>query len=294
MEVIAVKSMNLEKTTIRIGIEKPFKLLHVTDTHICMADERDDERKQQLAVNRAKAFEGDTPGCCLEYYKQSCAFAREQGALLVHTGDLFDFVSEKHLEIAPQLLSMPDDYFMAVGNHEYSLYVGEAFEDETYKMQSFDRVQASMPRYNLRFDSRIVNGVNLIAIDNVYYDFSEQALEFLKKEAAKGLPMILFFHTPLYTPEIYDEAMNKRNQSSCGVVGVPIDLMQSYSDHRFRQQVCTPQTRRFIDYMLSLDLVKAVVAGHMHFSHESALENGVMQYVTGGQYQNIARLICVE
>ena len=289
-----MKPMNLEKNTIKIGIEKPFRILHVTDTHLCMANERDDLRKQQLAVNRAKAFEGNTPGCCMEYFKQGCDFAREQGALLVHTGDLFDFVSEKHLEIAPQLFSMTDDYFMAVGNHEYSLYVGEAFEDETYKLQSFDKVQASMPRWNLRFDSRIVNGVNLIAIDNVYYDFSAQALEFLKAEAEKGLPMILFFHTPLYTPDIYDEAMNKRHQSSCDVVGVPIELMQNYSDHRFRQQVCTPQTRKFIDYMLSLDLVKAVVAGHMHFSHESALENGVMQYVTGGQYENIARLITVE
>lgn len=289
-----MKPMNLDKTIIKIGIEKPFKLLHVTDTHICMANERDDLRKRELAVNRARAFEGDTPGCCMEYFKQGCDFAREQGAILVHTGDLFDFVSEKHLEIAPQLLSMADDYFMAVGNHEYSLYVGEAFEDETYKMQSFDKVQASMPKYDLRFASRIVNGINLIAIDNVYYDFSASALEKLKAEAEKGLPMILFFHNPLYTPELYDEVMNKRGAASCSVVGVPIERMQNYSDHRFRQQVCTPQTRKFIDYMLSLDLIKAVFAGHLHFSHESALSNGVMQYVTGGQYENIARLIAVE
>ena len=31
--------------------------------------------------------------------------------------------------------------FMAAGNHEYSLYVGEAFEDEAYKIQSFALVQ---------------------------------------------------------------------------------------------------------------------------------------------------------
>jgi len=289
-----MKPLTLEKTVIHAGAEKPFRLLHVTDTHICLANRRDDARKQELAANRAKYFDGDIPGSCLEYFRQSCAFAREQDALLVHTGDLFDFVSEAHLELAPSLMSAPDDYFMAVGNHEFSLYVGEAFEDETYKAQSFDRVQASMPRWNLRFDSRVVNGVNLIAVDNVYYDFSAYALERLKAEAEKALPMILFFHTPLYTPELYDEAMNKRGASSCGVVGVPAELMQTYSDHRFRQQVCTPQTQKFIDYMLSLDLVKAVVAGHMHYSHESALSNGVMQYVTGGQYDNIARLITVE
>lgn len=286
-----MKPLTLERTTINAGAEKPFRLLHVTDTHICLADERDDERKRELAKKRAAAFEGGIPGSCMEYFRQSCNFAREQNALLVHTGDLFDFVSEAHLEIAPKLLSLPDDYFMAVGNHEFSLYVGEAFEDETYKAQSFDRVQAAMPRYNLRFDSRIVNGVNLIAIDDVYYDFSAYALERLKAEAEKGLPMILFFHTPLYTPELYDEIINKRGAAYCSIIGVPTELMQNYDDHRFRQQVCTPQTQRFIDYMLSQPLIKAVVAGHKHFSHESPLKNGVMQYITGCQYDNIARLI---
>lgn len=289
-----MKPFTLETTVIRAGAEKPFRLLHVTDTHICLADERDDERKRNLAARRAEFFDQGIAGSCLEYFRLSCDFAREQNAMLVHTGDLFDFVSEKHLELAPQLLSMPDDYFMAVGNHEFSLYVGEAFEDETYKMQSFDRVQASMPKYDLRFASRVVNGVNLIAIDDVYYDFSARSLELLKEEAARGLPIILFFHNPLYTPELYDEIMNRRGGACCDVVGVPTELMQNYSDHRFRQQVCTPQTRRFIDYLYSLDLVKAVVAGHLHFSHESALPNGVMQYVTGGQYDNIARLITIE
>ena len=289
-----MKPMTLDKTTVRIGIEKPFKLLHVSDTHISLADERDDLRKRELADRRAGHFEAGEPGSCLEYFRQSCRFAREQGAILVHTGDLFDFVSEKHLELAPQLLSLADDYFMAVGNHEFSLYVGEAFEDETYKAQCFDRVQAAMPRYDLRFASRIVNGVNLIAIDNVYYDFSAHALNRLREEAAKGLPMLLFFHNPLYTPELYDEVMHRRGAESCSVIGVPFELMQGYSDHRFRQQVCTPQTRRFIDYMLSLKQVKAVFAGHLHFSHESALPNGVMQYVVGAQYENIARLITVE
>lgn len=289
-----MKPLSLEKTVIHAGAERPFKLLHVTDTHICLADGRDDLRKRELAARRAEIFDAGEPGSCLEYFRQSCDFAREQGALLVHTGDLFDFVSEAHLELAPQLMSLPDDCFFAVGNHEFSLYVGEAFEDETYKQQSFDRVQAALPKYDLRFASRIVSGVNLIAIDNVYYDFSALALDRLKSEAAKGLPMILFFHNPLYTPELYDEVMHNRGAGSCSVVGVPIERMQGYSDHRFRQQICTPQTRKFIDYMLSLDLVKAVVAGHLHFSHESALPSGVMQYVTGGQYDNIARLITIQ
>lgn len=289
-----MESMKIETTHLHIGLETPLKLLHVSDTHISLADEHDDARKRALSKQRAKAFEGDAPGCCMEYFRQSCDYARQEHALLVHTGDLFDFVSHAHFELAPKLLAMPEDYFMAVGNHEFSLYVGEAFEDETYKMQSFDRVQAALPKYKLRFDSRIVNGVNLVAFDNVYYDFSAAALEFLKEQNAKGLPMLLFFHNPLYTPELYEELTVCRGERCCSIIGVPIEKMQHYDDHRFRQQVCTPQTQKFIDAMLNMDSIKAVFAGHLHFSHESKLANGVPQYVVGAQYKNIARLIEID
>jgi hypothetical protein len=50
--------------------------------------------------------------------------------------------------------------------------VGEAFEDEAYKMDSMPLVQKAF-RNNLRFDSRIIGGLNLVGMDNVYYHFDE-------------------------------------------------------------------------------------------------------------------------
>lgn len=289
-----MKPMTIEKTALHLGADKPFELLHVSDTHIALADERDDLRKRRLAQARAKAFEEDTPGCSLHYFRESCRFANERGAMLVHTGDLFDFVSEKHFDMAPELMALPNDAFFAVGNHEFSLYVGEAFEDETYKAQTFDRVQAAIGTNDLRFASRVVNGVNLIAIDNSYYSFSKEALESLKQEAEKGLPILLFLHTPLYTPELYDLIINQYHVDNCALAGVPAELMEGYNDHRYRQQIATPQTKRFLDYLYQLDLLKAIFAGHLHYSHQSPLVNGVMQYVTGTQSQNIARLITID
>ena len=287
-----MKPMTLEKTVLHLGASAPFEVLHVSDTHLALADERDDLRKRELAQNRARAFEEDTPGCSLHYYKEACRFANERGAILAHTGDLFDFVSEKHFEMAPELLAMPDQALFAVGNHEFSLYVGEAFEDEKYKAQTFDRVQATIGTNDLRFASRVVNGINLIAIDDCYYDFSQYALDCLKAEAAKGLPILLFLHDPIYSPELCDTIL--RQAKDAALVGVPTEKMENYTDYRFRQQIATPQTRRFLDYLYSLNLVKAVFAGHLHFSYESALPNGVMQYVTGTQSQNIARLITID
>ena len=43
-------------TKLSLGAEKPFRLLHISDTHLCLADERDNERKNNLAEGRKKVF----------------------------------------------------------------------------------------------------------------------------------------------------------------------------------------------------------------------------------------------
>ena len=42
-------TMKLEKTTVKIGLERPVRLLHVTDSHLTLVDERDNARKHELA-----------------------------------------------------------------------------------------------------------------------------------------------------------------------------------------------------------------------------------------------------
>jgi hypothetical protein len=152
----------LTETTVDAGAQQPFRFLHVTDTHIARADEHDDQRKRELAARRAAHFEAGDSGATIEHFRNHATFANEHDAMLVHTGDLFDFVSHAHEALAPDLLSLPRNYLITVGNHEFSLYVGEAFEDSKYKARSFDRIQAMFPRYDVRFTARVVNGVNLV------------------------------------------------------------------------------------------------------------------------------------
>ena len=47
--------MTITKTRIEIGLEKPFRALHMSDNHIALADNRDDERKIKLAESRTAA-----------------------------------------------------------------------------------------------------------------------------------------------------------------------------------------------------------------------------------------------
>ena len=280
--------MNIIKTRIEIGLEKPFRALHMSDNHIALADERDDARKMELAEGRTRAFNhGKTGNVAVEEYERQLDYARAHRLPILYTGDLCDFVSYKNLDYARDTLR-DFDYFMAVGNHEFSLYVGEAFEDLPYKMKSFDLVQSYF-RNDLHFASRVMGGVNFVALDNGYYRFDADQLAQMKREIEKGLPIVLMMHNPLHTQELYDEMMTNRKQPCAYLTGTPDALMTGYDEYRFRQQQADADTMAFIDYIYTQPLIKAVLAGHLHFNYETRLPSGIMQYVTGGGYCGDAR-----
>ena len=109
--------MNITKTRIEIGLEKPFRALHMSDNHIALADERDDARKIKLAEGRTQAFNhGKTGNVAVEEYERQLDYARAHRLPILYTGDLCDFVSYKNLDYARDTLR-DFDYFMAVGNH---------------------------------------------------------------------------------------------------------------------------------------------------------------------------------
>ena len=167
--------MNIISNHIHIGASEPFCVLHISDTHLTLCDERNDERKQELALHRSQGFsrcERD-----LEFIRKK---ATEENRTVIHTGDITDFVSELNLDRVRAFCESVD-CFMSAGNHEFSLYVGEAKEDAAYRNQSLEKVQSAF-KNNIRMSSRVISGVNFVAIDNSYYLIDEEQFEFLKKE----------------------------------------------------------------------------------------------------------------
>jgi Calcineurin-like phosphoesterase. len=281
--------MFIIKTTISAKATAPFRLLHMTDNHITLADSRDDAEKMKLAKRRALIFDGENSGQSIAYFLELIAYAKENRNPILYTGDLIDFVSKKNLEYVKESLQ-GIDYLLIPGNHEFSQYVGEAYEDEAYKMQSFDSVQAAF-HVDLSCNSRIINGVNFVGLDNSYYQFTSNHLAFFKAEVKKEYPIILFLHNPLFTEALYDEMIFTRNNPCAYLVGCPEEKMKLYSKDRYQQQMATPDTHAFLDYFYRQTTVIAVIAGHLHFPYEGELSNGIMQYVTGAGYQGMAREI---
>ena len=263
--------MNIINTKLNVGIDKPTNILHISDTHLTLADMRDGERKVSLAERRKNIFPDAQAVLAL-----TLRTSKERQVPIVHTGDLLDFVSLPNLEAAKEFISESDCFFVA-GNHEFSLYLGEAKEDAAYRAQSLDEVQKAF-KNDIRMSSRVIGGVNFVALDNGYYLFEQEQLDFLKAEVGKGQPIVLLMHNPLYEEELYEKMMSS---APCAyLVDVPEEKMQGYPTDRFEQQLADEITHRTVEYIKSEPSVKAIIAGHLHFNYEGMFDGRIPQLIT--------------
>jgi 3',5'-cyclic AMP phosphodiesterase CpdA len=265
--------MSIIETKIEIGAKKPFRVVHISDTHLTYADMRDGERKVALSERRSQYFKEAEETLAL-----AAETAKRYDAPILHTGDLSDFVSLANLERVKRYVE-ENDLFMAAGNHEFSLYVGEAKEDAAYRNQSLAKVQA-VYHNDIRSSSRVIEGVNFVALDNGYYQFDEGELAFLKNEVAKGLPIVLMMHTPLYEPALYEKAPDAKKKGSAYLIDVPTELMERDYDPRHFAQKADEITHETMEYIASQPLIKAVLSGHLHFNFEGTVADRIPQVVT--------------
>lgn len=263
----------LKNYVLDIGLGHEVNILHASDTHLTCCDERDNERKNLLAQKRSKVFPTNEKD-----FDEMISLSNELKLPLIHTGDLIDFVSEKNLDKAREFSDSCDN-FVCAGNHEFSLYVGEAWEDADYRNQSLEKVQKSFNN-NIRFDSRIIDGVNFVAIDNSYYLFDEWQLDALKKEAGKGLPIVLMLHDPIFEKGYYDFLMDGTRPCAY-LVAAPEEFMKVYPENRYRQQKADKPTLQTVEYIETSGKISAILAGHMHTDYECTIKGNIPQIVTG-------------
>ena len=224
----------------------------------------------------------------LENLNQHIAYAEENCDLLVHTGDLFDFVSRANIEFAREVLKNPKILYVA-GNHEY--YIGRGHEDNVYRMNSYWTRGLDQLGVNMFFTSRAVGGVNFVGIDDAYHTVEPWQLKRLRMEVEKGLPVILFVHAPLFEQKLFERSVEYWKDGSAYLVGCDEEHLMTYPEYLAVTQRPNEATEQFVEYVNREKSIKTVLAGHVHFNFESALPGGTMQYVTGRGHQGVAREI---
>lgn len=273
--------LKIIKNTIKIGIEKPFKLLHMTDTHITHGD--------PTGWNRKGTFDVDYDGCTEDYFFKALNYAKENNMPILHTGDIIDFFSEENFEFIDKHLK-DVDYIYAAGNHDFCHFLGRAKEDYDYKWEKIKDIAPHI-KNNLYFYSRVINGVNIVTMDNSYYFIDNGQLEALKAEVAKGYPIILAMHIPFYTEALRATA---EEDKIVYAIAAPEEVVAEYTPERRMQMAPDRQTLEAVEYIKNEPMIKALITGHRHLNLEEMISEGLPQFVTHGTFAGYVREFSIE
>lgn len=268
-------------TELNLGLEKPVKILHITDTHITESNDDDDQSMKDLIEMRRKTFikEGNyAPRTPQEYLTEAFELAEKEGAYPVLTGDIIDLNSAGGRAALHQCLD-GRDFLYTTGTHEYqrSSCTPKCCPLEEPDSYYEDTRAALTEEFGWKWDSdsRVVGGVNLVTADNSQGFFTADAYQKLEKEIEKGLPMILFMHVPLTCDTLKRLPHNP-----------------PYEFYRFSEEEYQI-SRKMVDRIESCPLIKATFAGHWHCN--SLYPNHTPPtYVTPGTYAGIVRMIEIK
>lgn len=274
--------LSLSCATVRIGAEKPFAVLHISDTHLCEAYDDEGEVTLKLREMRRRTFGGRQE----EALADSIAWAKRNVDYVLHTGDLIDFQSRANFDLVKKHFG--DAMFGALGNHEFARHMWLAEEKEPKTEEWKDRTRAKLDEvfpFDVVLHSQVVNGVNFVTLDDVYGTVTERQVERFRAEVAKGLPIVLCMHVPFFTDDIWRATTQfwARSGSRFGDAAVP----PRKGD--YQRQGEDPVTRDFIAYLRKEPLLKAILAGHEHVTIQDRFSETADEYVVGANFLFAAR-----
>ncbi len=265
------------ETKIHIGLEKPVKILHITDVHLVDYAEEDIPEKKEHLIRRRAVFEkeaGFPPHTQNEYFSEAFEIAERENALTVLTGDVTDIAA---IGTRREFHRIADghDFMYCPGSHEFADFCRTPGPDhaEIYK-RNYDSFRESFPNLKVTFDSRTVGGLNVITIDNSEDYFTAEIYDKLRAEADRGLPMILFMHDPIGDWNLLRiRPINENMRRS------PEEFLTSDS---------------VLGFIGRCPLIKATFAGHWHGESEAVAPCGQKYYVTPGLFKGICRMITID
>ena len=256
---------------VKAGAEKPFSVLHISDTHLTAAYPSEGEKFCRFMEWRTKTFGGMQE----ESLAVSIEYAKRNADYLVHTGDLIDFPGEANFDLVRKYFGSADGLIGAIGNHDY--FHGK---DEQRRADTFKDAQKAFP-FDLTFSSTVVNGVNFIALDNSFGLISEAQAARFEEEVKKGLPIIICAHLPMFSlPNIW-AAASKHGKAFRD----PAKWVEPQNPDPF--------TREFKKRLKAEPLLRAVLAGHYHFTVQDRISPTAVQYAVGGNFMFIGQVIMI-
>lgn len=260
------------------GINKSYKIIFLSDSHISLCDERDNTLTQKAAAryDSARSKEGvgadDTFRTLMNYVKS------ENPDLLILGGDILDSAMYASIEfVKDELDTAGVPYLFTMGNHDFE-YGDEYFTQTAYSVY--------LPRLddlrNTSLDYQILetDDFTIFAVDDKGSQVSEEALDAFLTLKKSGKPVLLVTHVPIEPIESEDLCMLTKQVWGEDANGNSKVLM-GYG-------ACIPNetTTDFINEVCADDSpVFLVLAGHIHFYHKDSLGPQTTQITAGAAYE---------
>ncbi|MBE6697746.1 MAG: metallophosphoesterase [Ruminococcaceae bacterium] len=290
LEITGGNMYNPVNTTLIIqGLTKEYKFLQVTDLHASAfsaeeAKAMDANRRNYITARRG-AF---TDGFMLaeERMPYMFGYADEIGAdMLLLTGDIIDFPSELNMSMMYEnITALKTPTLFTLGNHDWC-YADDYLTPNaaaTY-IPAFNKMSVGQPaddpyvRY-VEYDEFMI-----VAVDNSADYVTASTVDKFLALCEKGKPIILMLHVPLHVDSLVEDSTSVWGKD-LGMGGDTGFCAWNPDVQRFYAAVAEDENSPVV----------AVLAGHVHFTHEDTLPNGVVQYITSTAYTGDCRVITVK
>jgi len=236
------------------GLGGEVRVFWASDTHLGLHDDRDDAYVGNYA--RMAQWPGSKDGFSAFLDKAKAGNAD----LVALTGDIISFPTLANVEFAASALeNCGVDWIYTAGNHDWHFEGDEGSDAEQRSSWTKKRLMRMYPSgADPLMYSKVVKGVRFVAIDNSIYHITEAQLEFWRHEVAKGDPVVLLMHIPLWVDGF--------DIDTCGnpAWGAAADKYWQVERRRKWAERQSPETFALRREVLSAPNLVAVFTGHIH------------------------------
>lgn len=273
------------------GVQKKLRILHITDSHITYPGEND--KKFESYSNRmSKAYLNEVDYQTKKPITGAEAFSKlmdkavkQKIDLIALTGDILNYPSEHAVNfLLGELKRTGIPFVYVAGNHDWHF---EGMKGSDLDLRETWREKILKPLYagnDYDCSARIMNGVDIVAIDNSIYQITAKQLNFYRREKAKGLPIVLLMHIPVYTDTNNECCMGWPQWGAAAD-----DIYQIERREQWSKKGNSQETLDFCDEIRSTKNV-VVLAGHVHYDTISA-EKDMLQIISDISRRAYARII---
>ncbi len=270
-----------ETATICIeGLNQTVRMLHVTDSHIALIDDRDAEHIE-ACTGACERFESRE-----QIFDQLMEEAKESSLDLVAlTGDIVHFPSQVGVESVVKSIDkagVPALY--TSGNHDWH-YPGVEGRGEL--REAWWGALAPLHHGQAAYARHEIGGIQFLLIDDSTYQVNKEQTAFVDTHLASGMPTVLLTHIPLSLPTLREPTLEHFD--------APILIADPEWGPESRDRWGTgenlPPTLEFARTLVRAENLVAVFCGHIHFAHADSINLNAVQYVGAPGFDGASRLV---